>query len=81
MNAEYWAQIDEHNVVVHVAVVTKEFMDENPEQFPGRWVQTYFDTPGKTYAGSGYTYSEELDDFTAPEPNEHWKRLVGWTAD
>lgn len=78
MSAEYWAKLDGNNRVVHVAVVTKEYMDQYPDVYSGTWVQTYFDTPGKTYAGVDYAYDPENDDFTAPEPNEHWKQLVGW---
>lgn len=68
MDAQYFAQLNDDNKVIHVAVVTAEFMAANPERYPGRWVETFFDTPGKTYAGIGYTYSEEDEDFTAPPP-------------
>jgi hypothetical protein len=64
--SQYFAQLDDDNVVVHVSVVTAEFMSENPDRYPGRWVETFFDTPGKTYAGIGFTYDEEADDFIAP---------------
>lgn len=67
MSEQYFAQIDDNNVVVTVHVVTTEFMAENPDRYPGRWVETYFDTPGKTYAGIGYTYDEATDDFIAPQ--------------
>ena len=61
----YFAQI-ENNIVINVAVVTAEFMAENPDRYPGTWVETFFDTPGKTYAGVGYTYDYATEDFTAP---------------
>ena len=54
------------NVVVHVAVVTKEFLDANPDRYQGRWVETFFDTEGKTYAGIGFVYDEAAQDFVAP---------------
>lgn len=66
MVAQYFAQIDENNVVINVHVVTAEFMAANPERYPGTWVETFFDTPNKTYAGIGYTYDYETQDFTAP---------------
>lgn len=66
MSVQYFAQLDENNVVTHVAVVTAEFMAENPDRYPGRWVETFFDNPAKTYAGIGFTYDEETDDFVAP---------------
>lgn len=66
MTLQYFAQLDDNNLVTHVAVVTAEFMAENPDRYPGRWVETYFDTPGKTYAGIGFIYDEDTDDFVAP---------------
>lgn len=65
-DAQYWAQLDDNNIVTWVAVTTAEFMAENPDRYPGRWVETYFDTPGKTYAGIGFTYNEQTDDFVEP---------------
>jgi hypothetical protein len=41
-------------------------MAANPDRYPGRWVETFYDTPGKTYAGIGYTYDEATQDFVAP---------------
>lgn len=65
---QYFAQLDENNVVTYVAVVTKDFLEANPDRYPGRWVETFFDTEGKTYAGIGFTYDEDAKDFVAPEP-------------
>lgn len=65
-NAQYFAQLNDQNVVLDVAVVTAEFMADNPDRYPGRWVETFFDTPGKTYAAVGYTYDENTQYFTAP---------------
>jgi hypothetical protein len=62
----YFAQIDENNIVTDVAVVTADFMAENPERYPGTWVETFIDAPNKTYAGIGYTYDPATQDFTAP---------------
>ena len=64
---QYFAQIDEDNVVINVAVVTQQFIDENPDRYAGTWVETFVDVPGKTYAGIGYIYDEESDDFVVPE--------------
>ena len=66
MSAQYFAQIDDNNVVTHVAVVQREFLEANPQRYTGRWVETFFDTEGKTYAGIGYTYDEVSEDFVAP---------------
>lgn len=69
MSAQYFAQIDENNVVINVHVVTAEFMAENPERYPGTWVETFIDDT-HTYAGIGYTYDYDTQDFTAPPPIE-----------
>ena len=70
MSAQYFAQIDENNVVINVHVVTAEFMAENPERYTGVWVETFFDTPNKNYAGVGFTYDYDTQDFTPPPPIE-----------
>ena len=62
----YFAQLDENNIVINVAVVTAEFMAENPDRYPGVWVETFVNLPNKNYAGIGYTYDENTKDFTAP---------------
>ena len=66
MSAQYFAQINDNNVVTHVAVVQREFLEANPQRYTGRWVETFFDTEGKTYAGIGFTYDEVSEDFVAP---------------
>jgi hypothetical protein len=65
IEATYFAQI-ENNIVTDVAVTSAEFMAENPDRYPGTWVETFIDEPGKTYAGIGYTYDPATKDFTAP---------------
>lgn len=66
MSAQYFAQLDDNNVVTHVAVVQKDFLDANPDRYTGRWVETFFDTEGKTYAGVGFTYDDVTQDFAPP---------------
>ena len=66
MSEQHFAQIDEHNVCTYIRVVTKEFLDANPERYPGRWVETFAHTEGKQYAGVGFTYDEATQDFVAP---------------
>ena len=70
MVAQYFAQIDDNNVVTHIAVVQQEFLEANPDRYTGVWVETFFDTAGKTYAGIGYTYDEVSQDFVAPPSPE-----------
>jgi hypothetical protein len=68
---QYFAQIDENKIVLQVAVVTRLFLEENPERYPGTWVETFVDLPTKTYAGVGYAYDAKKKDFTAPpDPEE-----------
>ena len=60
---QYFAQVT-NGIVTNVAVVTAEFMAANPERYPGQWVETFFDTEGKNYAGIGDTWNGT--DFVAP---------------
>ena len=66
MSAQFFAQIDDNNVVTHIAVVQQEFLEANPQRYTGRWVETFFDTAGKTYAGIGFIYDEATQNFVAP---------------
>jgi hypothetical protein len=66
MSAQYFAQINDENIVIDMAVVTAQFMEENPDRYSGTWVETFIDVPGKTYAGVGYTYDPATQDFTEP---------------
>jgi hypothetical protein len=67
MSAQYFAQINNQNIVTAVHVVDRDFLEANPERYTGTWVETFFDTAGKTYAGIGYTYDLATQDFTAPQ--------------
>jgi hypothetical protein len=67
MAEQYFAQIDDNNVCTWVSVVTKEFLEANPERYTGRWVETFIDDT-HTYAGIGFIYNEETQDFELP-PN------------
>ncbi len=69
MTAQYFAQLDANNIVIHVAVVQREFLEANPQRYTGRWVETFI-TPSKTYAGIGWKYNEETEDFEAPSAPE-----------
>ena len=66
----YYAQLNDNNEVIAVNVVSFEFMAANPDRYLGRWVETFYDTPGKTYAGVGYFYDETTQDFYLPESIE-----------
>ena len=70
MSRPFFAQLDENNIVTDVHCVTKEFLEANPERYQGVWVETFYDTAGKTYAGIGFTYDEVTQDFVAPPSPE-----------
>jgi hypothetical protein len=65
---QYFAQIDENNICLQVHVVTRLFLEENPERYPGTWVETFVDLPNKTYAGPGFIYDPVAKDFSPPPP-------------
>ena len=69
----YWAELDSNNIVVEVITGVDEATIEGIPT--GEWysnftgfpcVQTFIDDPNKTYAGIGYTYSYDTQDFTSP---------------
>jgi hypothetical protein len=81
----HFAQLDENNLVTQVivlsnAVVGEQFPESEPvgvsfiaEQLrlPGVWKQTSYNGNFRgTYAGIGYTYDEQLDEFVAPPLEE-----------
>lgn len=70
MSAQYFAQLNDNNVVIYVAVVTAEFMAENPDRYTGVWVETFVDDPNKQYAGIGFIYDYDTDNFTMPPQPE-----------
>jgi len=72
MSRQYFARINDDKIVIDVHVVTAQFMSENPERYLGTWVETFFDTPDKTYAGIGFEYLEAEQDFRPPQPYASW---------
>ena len=66
MSAQYFAQINDENIVTRVAVVQRDFLEANPERYPGNWVETFYNTEGKTYAGVGFIYNPVTQNFTVP---------------
>lgn len=70
----HWAEIDENNLVIRVVVGDNN--DPNGDEgykwlinnLGGKWVKTsYNGNIGGRYAGIGYYYDEELDEFIEPE--------------
>lgn len=66
MSAQYFAQLNDDNIVTDIHVVQRDFLEANPDRYTGRWVETFFDTAGKRYAGIGFTYDDDTQDFTPP---------------
>ena len=67
----YFAQLDDSNIVIDVHVVTAEFMADNPDRYPGVWVQTWTDRPDKNYAAAGMIYDETDENFYAPPADDN----------
>ena len=59
----YFAQVVD-GIVTDVRVVSREFLEANPERYTGTWHETFIGVEGKTYAGIGYTWNGT--DFVAP---------------
>jgi hypothetical protein len=77
--ATYWAELDANNVVVQVITGVDDLTIEGIptsewySNFVGApCVQTWIDRNDKIYAGIGFTYSYETQNFTPPyvEPTE-----------
>lgn len=67
----HFAEIDLlSNIVKRVIVAeTKEWCETS---LGGVWKRTYYNTPGKTYAGVGYEYIEDAQNFRPPHPFPSW---------
>lgn len=67
--AGYFAELQNNIVQKVVNSETKEWCET---ALGGEWVQTYYNTPGKNYAGIGFTYIPEKDNFCTPKPYPSW---------
>ena len=61
----YFAQVV-NGIVTDVRVVNRTYMNQNPDAYLGEWYETFFDVPGKTYAGIGFIYDYDTKDFVSP---------------
>lgn len=77
--AAYFAELQNNIVQRVVSATDKEWCVDN---LGGEWVQTYYSTEGKNYAGIGFTYDPVKDNFIAPQTYPSW--VLGddlkWTA-
>lgn len=67
-NFQYFAQINDENMVIYVAAVHEDFLIANPDRYAGVWVETFFELPNKTYASVGMIYDQTTKDFTLAPP-------------
>ena len=51
----------------------KELVNGRLARLGGTWVRTYYSTPGKNFAGQGFTYYPEAENFAAPQPYPSWE--------
>lgn len=67
----HYAEINpQTNEVLRVIVCdSKEWCESN---LGGTWVRTFYNTEGKNYAGQGYIYHEDKDNFSVPQPFPSW---------
>lgn len=81
----HYAQIDETNTVINVIVINNNSINNLPYPesepvgrafiaslgFTGRWLETSYNANFRGYyAGIGYYYDENLDEFIPPSPLE-----------
>ena len=68
----YFAQL-ENDLVLQVRVVEQSFIDENPERYPGTWVEVFLNSDDvRLVAAPGYTYDIETGYFSPPKPFPSW---------
>jgi len=66
----HYAELNETDTVLRVIRSdTKEWCETS---LGGTWVRTYYDTEGKNYAGIGFTYHLEKENFSSPQPYPSW---------
>lgn len=67
----HFAEIDPNTQVVLRVIVcdSKEWCED---KIGGTWVQTYYATKGKNFAGKGHLYHPEKWNFSRPQPYPSW---------
>jgi hypothetical protein len=59
-----------NNIVQRVIVA--DSVEWCVENLGGEWVRTYYNTQGKNFAGVGFTYYPDKDNFAAPQLYPSW---------
>lgn len=74
----HYAEIDDNGIVLRVIVAEQDFIDSGAVGDPQKWIQTSYNTINgihklggkpfrKNFAGIGYIYNKQLDEFNPPE--------------
>jgi hypothetical protein len=77
--AGYFAELKDNIVQRVISSETKEWCVDT---LGGEWVQTYYSTPGKNYAGIGDEYVPSVDNFKTQSPFPSWEldKNLQWQA-
>jgi hypothetical protein len=67
----HFAEIDPTTNIVKRIIVceSKEWCEKT---FGGTWIKTYYRTEGTNFAGIGWTYHPDKDNFSSPQPYPSW---------
>ncbi len=68
--SRYFAQINNENIVEQVIIAGS--VEWCVETFGGNWVETFMDNPGKNFAGKGYFFHRDKQNFSAERPFPSW---------
>jgi hypothetical protein len=77
----HFAEINtQTNEVLRVLIAENKLWCEN--HLGGTWARTYYSTEGKNYAGVGYVYHPEQENFSPPQPYPSWTldETLTWQA-
>jgi hypothetical protein len=67
----HFAEINtQTNEVIRVILAKSRLWCEY--ELDGTWVKTHKNTEGKNYAGMGYIYHQDKDNFSTPQPYPSW---------
>lgn len=70
---QYFAEIDQGNVVIRVIVAEQSFIDSGAVGNPSNWIETFEDGSSRhTFAGVGGTYDWQNDVFIYEQPFPSW---------
>ena len=65
----YFAEIKDNEVIRVIVADNKEWCEKN---LGGIWVETFIDKPNHNYAGIGYSYIKDKNNFCESQPHKLW---------